>query len=81
MQVRWRELKGAGEAVLPFFARAIAAEDHAAGAPRGLVVAGDFNDEVALFLRGVGEVEPGAEGAAGGAGRVEDGTGRERRGP
>ena len=79
VQVCWRELEGVGQAMLPFFARAIAAENHAAGAPGGLVVAGDFNDEVALFLCGVGEVEPRTEGAAGGAGPIENGAGRQRR--
>ena len=58
VQVRRREFEGAGEAVLPFFARAIAAEDHAAGAPGGFMVAADLDDEIPLLLRGAGEIAP-----------------------
>ena len=68
------------ETVLPFLTRTIAAEDHATGAPRGLVVTGDFDDEITFFLRGVGQIAPLAQRPAGGVGRIKDRPRRQRRG-
>ena len=75
VEVRPRELEGALDALLPFLARAVAAEDDAPRPPRVLVEPADLDDEVPLLLGREDEVAPVAERAAGGLGAVEDGAG------
>lgn len=80
VQIGRREGDRLVEAVLPFLARAIAAENHAAGAPCGLVVTRNLDDEITFFLRGIGQIAPLAQRAAGGVGRIKDRSRRQRRG-
>src|SRR5581483_3021676 len=74
-----REGDGTLHALLPFLARAIAAENDTARPPGGFVKAADLEDEIALLLRGRAKIPPVVERPAARMRAVEHGTGRKRR--